>query len=261
MSKKLVLSKEPIIQNQDFIIYSEVDLTDEAAVILNTLTSKKQELLDFFGFHSFDKITINLFENQENYYDYVKQFYEPAPYSVGCFFDQEIANVCTSKKRENINLFINELAHECVHIFYRKIWKNKYDRFVWFDEGLAQYLSGEKSKLEIDEGYFKKWYLTNIIGNDKEIPDISFLKNHGTKYGEFVDTVTNKYNGYDLSYLMVRYINENLDIHTFINFYSKLKELETHILPDTINYYNNFFEIASLTSDNNYCDNHHVRAK
>ena len=44
MSKKLILSKEPIIQNQDFIIYSGVDLTDEAAVILNTLTSKKTRI-------------------------------------------------------------------------------------------------------------------------------------------------------------------------------------------------------------------------
>lgn len=244
MIKKLL--ENPIIQNNDFAIYSEVDLENEKKYILKVLTDKKQELLNYFGFQKYDKITINLFDNQEMYFEYLKTVRQdnPAPYSMGCFFEQEIDYVCTKEKRENIMLLICGLIHECIHIFYMKLWNNKYDRVVWFDEGLAQYLSGQKYKLEVDEEFFKSWYLTNIIGQDKEIPDISFLKQHGGNYGQFVDTITNKYSGYALSYLMVRYLAENYNLSTFINDYSKLLEIEPHILPDTINYYNKCFEVA-----------------
>lgn len=263
MSKELFFKKKPIIQNEDFVIYSEVDLDNEKEYILKILTNKKQDLLDYFKLQNYDTIAINLFENQETYFDYRKNVKHdiPAPYSMGSFFEQEIDYVCTKQKKENIMSLVCGLIHECIHIFYMKIWKNKYDRVVWFDEGLAQYLSGQKYQLEVDDERFKNWYLSNIIGKDKEIPDISFLNSHGGNYGQFVDTVTNKYSGYALSYLIVRYLAENYDLSTFISNYSVLKKIEEHVLPDAINYYNNCFGIKLLKATGNYYNNQDNKVK
>ena len=43
---------------------------------------------------------------------------------------------------------------------------------------------------------------------DMEIPKLEYLKKRGSKYGEFCDQETNKYNGYDFSYLIIKAIIE-----------------------------------------------------
>ena len=71
---------------------------------MKILTNKKQDLLDYFKLQNYDTIAINLFENQETYFDYRKNVKHdiPAPYSMGSFFEQEIDYVCTKQKKENI---------------------------------------------------------------------------------------------------------------------------------------------------------------
>ncbi len=144
------------------------------------------------------------------------------------------------------------LRHELVHMFYEKIWSGKYDRILWLDEGLAQYLSHEKSDLDHDEVKFKAWYLSLIIGRFKKIPNIEFFREQGDTYGKFVDGVSNSYNGYDWSYLMVRYLVESdKDIVSILKDIDKIRELEGHIIEDTLDYYNSKFEVRKIKQNFN----------
>ena len=98
---------------------------------------------------------------------------------------------------------IASIIHEFVHLIYRKEVKGIQE--VWVEEGLATYLSGQKSFLEQDDNKYKL-FIDNIF--KKELPDISFLKKQGNNYGEFCDKQTNRYNGYDISYALIRFIIE-----------------------------------------------------
>ena len=81
------------------------------------------------------------------------------------------------------------IVHEFVHLVYNE---EGFNHCVWLEEGLAQYLSSQKSLLEIDKNRYIKWLKQNVL--DKELPSIEFLKKHGSNYGEFCDCKTNKYN-------------------------------------------------------------------
>lgn len=233
------LPENPLIENDDFIIYGNSDLEIVKKDIIHCLSEKKEFLLSFFGLKSFKRIPINLFHNHKTYIEFTKQFYEPAPYSKGNFTNGMINY---SYNLNAISELKSTLIHELVHLFYQSIWEEKYDRILWLDEGLAQYLSGEKSLLENNNERFKAWYLDRIIRYDKIIPPMDFLKEHGGSYGQFVDNNSNKYNGYDLSYLMVRYVIEHdSDIIALLNDVQKIKALESHLMEDCINYYNEFF--------------------
>lgn len=239
------LPEKPLIENDDFIIYGNNDLELVKEDIINFLSRKKTSLLDFFGLKSFKKLAINLFNSQEIYIKFTRQFSEPASYSRGNLTNNEMINYTYDINA--IARLKSCLIHELVHLFYQSIWKGKYDRILWLDEGLAIFLSGEKSGLENNDKRFKKWYLYNIIRYDKEIPKIEFLKEHGNTYGKFVDQKTNKYNGYDLSYLMVRYMIEHYnDIIPLLKDGQRIKDLEDHILKDCINYYNIYFQVDKI---------------
>lgn len=72
------------------------------------------------------------------------------------------------------------------------------------------------------------------------MPNISFLHKHGSKYGEFLDNETDKYNGYDWSYLMIRYLIETLSKKEFdelMRSKNKIMNIESNIVNDTYNYF------------------------
>lgn len=108
---------------------------------------------------------------------------------------------------------------------------------VWLEEGLATYLSGQKNFLEQHIERYKSFWARMI--NECEIPKLDFLHKRGGKYGEFVDCDTQKYNGYDFSYGLVRYLNEKKG-REYINLLTiseknLLKEEET-VIQDFIKY-------------------------
>ena len=97
---------------------------------------------------------------------------------------------------------IASIVHEFIHLVYNN--QAPYNHCVWLEEGLAQFLSGQKSFLETDEDKYLNWLKKSVL--EKEIPPITFLKKHGSNYGEFCDCNTDKYNGYDISYALLRFI-------------------------------------------------------
>ena len=111
----------------------------------------------------------------------------------------------------NHGYMIASIIHEFVHLIYTKYVHG--EKSVWLEEGLATYLSGQKSFLEQDMNRYNS-FLERLF--TKEIPSIDYLKKHGNDYGEFCDTKTEKYNGYDISYALIRYTIEKYGV-IFLN--------------------------------------------
>ena len=138
-----------------------------------------------------------------------------------------------------LGFLIASIVHEFIHLVYDN--QSPYNHCVWLEEGLAQFLSGQKSFLEADENKYHNWLKNSVL--KKEIPPITFLKKHGSSYGEFCDCSTNKYNGYDISYALLRFIIEEYSekkIYEIIKNPSALLSFEENIIYDFKNRYLNY---------------------
>lgn len=143
-------------------------------------------------------------------------------------------------KKNNIDINSNDYKiklylanHELFHILYMQyILKNDYQkRIVWYDEGMAQFLSGDMNEL-LDIEKFKKFYL-KVKNNTLVIPNLNEIE-HGTSF------CNNNYNGYDLSYLCIRYLREIMTNEEFQNLMSnfpKIKEYGINIVENMFDYY------------------------
>lgn len=236
------LSDKSIIENSDFIIYGNDDLNVIKEKLIQELSNKKKEILDFFRLDCFPKTTINLFNEREIFLKFTRQFFEPQVYSYGNFINGMINfNYDKTHLGKNYEFLISHIIHEYVHLLYREIYKNKFERVVWLDEGLAQYLSDQFIGVQNNSDKFRGWFLDNIVRRDKEIPKIDYLKKHGSKYGEFVDKETNKYSGYAMSYLLVKYLFDNYNnVYDIISNKEKIEEIESTIIDKCIKYYDNY---------------------
>ena len=244
---KRYLPSQPIRENEDFAIYGNDSMLPYAETLLMLLRDEKRRILEFFRMNFSEKIDVNLFDKQKDLINYTKQFYNPAPYSRGNFIDKTI-NFSYEQDVQNCNIYYlrSSIIHEFVHIVYREWRKDLYERVIWLDEGLAQNLSRERSLLEKEDSRFEEWYKEAIVAPSKCIPDISFLKRHGNKFGEYVDGEKNSCSGYDLSYLLVRFLLESeVDFFELLSNFDAIRELEIHIMRDCIAYYNDKFHIET----------------
>lgn len=136
---------------------------------------------------------------------------------------------------EKYNIKIHMAAHELFHIMYMElVLKNDYTkRITWFDEGMAQLFSGELDSLK-DENRFREFYL-NVKKETKLIPNMNEI-DHGESF------CNNKYNGYNLSYLSVRYLYETIELSDFKKLLSdidKVLEIGKDIVKEAFCYYEN----------------------
>ena len=130
------------------------------------------------------------------------------------------------------------ILHECVHIMYNSIAKQ---RVVWFDEGLAMNLSGEGNPL-LEVEHLKNFMTHKIFAMN--LPDDMNTLIHGEKF------VNKEYNGYDLSYLAVRYLletREKEEIRELIRNSDKVLELGQEVLPCAMEYFSNKISVDSNT--------------
>ena len=145
-------------------------------------------------------------------------------------------NACVNPKFQLKRLYT--ASHELFHILYMKYILNNdcSKRIVWYDEGMAQFMSGEKDSLN-DNRAFKRFYL-RVKEETKVIPHMNNLK-HGTSF------VNEDYNGYDLSYLSIKYLSEILTAEQFKNLMSDFKmirQLGADIIQKMFSYYDEKLE-------------------
>lgn len=117
------------------------------------------------------------------------------------------------------------------------ILNNDYSkRIVWYDEGITQFMSGEKGSLNNDS-VFKDFYM-KIKETTKVIPQMNNLE-HGNSF------VNEDYNGYDLSYLSIKYLSEVLSAEQFKDLkfdFKKISQLGNNIIQKVFSYYDEKLE-------------------
>lgn len=232
------LKNKLLIQTDEIEVYSNKDYDISFLErLISYYTKTKKKILEFLEIEEFRKIRINLFASKQAYDDYFKDIMKISKYGIGNCYMGEINYVCMREDLISIpkaGFVIASIVHEFIHLlYYEKINKNK---CVWLEEGLAQYLSGQKSLLEMDDERYNKWLEENIFS--KKIPKIEYLKEHGSTYGKFCDMETNKYNGYDWSYALIRYMVSKYttkEINEIIRDEDRLVILEKTIIQDFIN--------------------------
>lgn len=212
-------------------------ITDNMHDILN---DKIEQYKKIFKIKQLNPIQINYFDNLEEFRSFIYKIRgekESLPeYATGTYDNGMInafikPNIDINSNDYKIKLYLAN--HELFHILYMQyILKNDYQkRIVWYDEGMAQFLSGEMDEL-LDIEKFKKFYL-KVKNNTLVIPNLNEIE-HGTSF------CNNNYNGYDLSYLCIRYLREIMTNEEFQNLMSnfpKIKEYGINIIENMFAYY------------------------
>lgn len=145
-----------------------LDLSDNIDLIV-ALTDKKEEAGFVYGESSFSG-----FFNDTGAFAYI--------------------NLAGDKSKEYI---FKGLMHELVHHLYKYYVYGEYKlRITWVDEGLAQFLSGKKYEYENSDLY-SKFLQENL--NDNYI-NLNELNHEDKSFGSN--------NGYNLSYIAVKYLYE-----------------------------------------------------
>lgn len=86
--------------------------------------------------------------------------------------------------------------HEYIHVLYNECVRQENEHFTWMDEGIAMNLSKEKGRFVKEKFPILKQDINSINLNDLSHENGNF--------------VTQKLNGYDVSYLAVKYLIEML---------------------------------------------------
>ena len=212
-------------------------ITDNMHDILN---DKIEQYKKIFKIKQLNPIQINYFDNIEEFRNFIYKIrgekeslpeYATGTYDSGMINAFIKPNIDINSNDYKIKLYLAN--HELFHILYMQyILKNDYQkRIVWYDEGMAQFLSGEMDEL-LDIEKFKKFYL-KVKNNTLVIPNLNEIE-HGTSF------CNNNYNGYDLSYLCIRYLREIMTNEEFQNLMSnfpKIKEYGINIIENMFAYY------------------------
>lgn len=235
----LPLPPVPKAENNEFKIFAADELGEFATDCLAYVTEQKEKILEFFGIDKFRKIEINLFDNQEAFLKFIKSLrWQGAKIPSYCkgTFDNFMVNESLNPidVSLNPNQYKSAVLHECIHIIYNSITDK---RITWLDEGLAMNLSGEKNNL-LDEESLKGYITQKLL--PMNLPSNMNQLTHGEMF------VNEEYNGYDLSYISVRYLLETKskdEIHGIVSNGNKALEIGEDILPRALNYYLNKFSI------------------
>lgn len=219
--------------------YSE-SLESLAVQTMKLLLRKIPEYEKFFHVKLKDKVKANYFDNLQEFRYFIHNIRnnDSLPeYATGTY-DKDMINAYIEPEDQNRRVFT--ASHELFHILFKKyvLEENNFDRIVWYDEGMAQYMSGEKDRTK-DEESFKQFYL-KVKKETRVIPELGSLI-HGKKF------FNENYNGYNLSYIAIRYLKEILNPNEFKNLMynpEKIKEYGKRIVINSFNYY-----------DKKYCQN------
>ncbi len=197
-----------VIDNDYFDVFANKPYSEE---FLNRLCDKflsqRKKILDFFDLSNYSKVRINLFDDIDKLNAFSSKYIDISPYHRGDCCGDMINYFCDDeslKDEAKTGYIIASIAHEFVHMVYHDTICGV--SCVWLEEGLTTYLSEQKGFIERSLERYKE-FLERLL-YEKEVPKLEFLHKRGGKYGEFVDTETNKYDGYNFSYALVRFLCE-----------------------------------------------------
>ena len=222
-----------ILKTNNCIINYSNTLEKLAKETINILDKKINEYKEIFNIELDELIKVNYFDDKEEFRKFIHEIRgeKTLPEYATATYDKGMINAYINDEKQLERIYT--ASHELFHIMYMNyILKDDYSkRIVWYDEGMAQFYSGEKDKYN-DINKFKEFYL-KVKNNTKEIPNLNELI-HGESF------VNDKYNGYNLSYLSIRYLSEILTKEEFINLlgnFDEIKKYGTNIVNEMFNYF------------------------
>lgn len=215
------------------INYSD-SLHELSELTIKLLQDKINDYKELFNIEFNEQVVVNYFDNLDEFREFIYKIRgerESLPKYAEGTYDKGMINAYIEPKTQLKRLYTS--SHELFHILYMKyVLKNDYSkRIVWYDEGMAQFMSGEKD-IYVDEEKFKEYFL-KVKRETKKIPNLNELK-HGDSF------CNDKYNGYDLSYLSIRYLNEILNLEEFrklMSDFSGIKEYGKDVINKMFAYY------------------------
>lgn len=241
-----------VYENDEFELYMDDSLEIISESIIKNTLEKFELFRQIFKQDKLLKSKVFIFDDLEQFRkDACKQRnIESIPeYSRGWFKENEnTCFLCIDKiPLVGTKLFykrISCVAHECFHNLYSKYYY-KDNRITWFDEGLAQYLSGEFEKYSLDD--WKNLFLfyrqnsvnvNNIndrINGDESVPDEFIFKRKGV------------FEGYAASLLAVRYLFDEMGenyVYKLIFDNDSIMKIGLNILDIINEYYENLFKLG-----------------
>lgn len=238
------MSKQDTVYDNEFVVRSTETLRAFNDEFINYTRQKINEYKELFNVDSFDKLEFIIFDSLEDYRNNYREKFgtEPPEYSRGNFNGNIVRMVIEEAPIPGTEAYYHKRAtgaHEAFHIFYRDlIYGNPQNRIVWFDEGMAQFVSGQKEHLS--DNAFAKYYqsfrknykpITNLnerIQGNLQVPDDKIFKRKGV------------INGYAISYLAIRYLAETKGIDflkTIMRDNDKIQEIGNTVQKEMIKYY------------------------
>ena len=229
----MIIVRKVLETNLCKINYAE-SLEKLAEATVQLLDQKIIEYKLFFDLSTNERIVVNYFDTVEEFREFIYEIRgerDSLPEYARGTYDNGMVNACVTPKFQLKRLYT--VSHELFHILYMKyILNNDYSkRIVWYDEGMAQFMSGEKDLIN-DSDSFKAFYM-EVREQTKLIPHLNDLI-HGNSF------VNKDYNGYDLSYLAVRYLSEVLSLEQFkmlMSDFSKISQFGNDIIQKMFSYY------------------------
>ena len=158
--------------NEYFTIYAPDSLKYITKPMEEVLIEKSNLYKEIFHLDNVRKVIVNYFDNMESFREFIYELRgerESLPEYARGTYDKGMVNAYfpdnINPKTQWFQSAIHTPAHELFHIMYMEnILKNNYDlRIVWYDEGMAQFLSGEKDSHNNEENFIK--YLFDIKEN------------------------------------------------------------------------------------------------
>ena len=198
------------IQNNDLIIYCSASLEKFSKEFINYYNDhirciKRALLLD-----TNENMILALTDDDKQ----VNFIYSKSDFS-GFFNDKgafAYINLNGSKTQDDM---FKGLMHELTHHLYKYyVYGSNKERITWVDEGIAQFFSGQKDELNDKEKYhlFVEENLNSI-----ENINLNALNHNDKSFGNN--------NGYNLSYIAVRYLYETNNLKEFVNIIKNQEKL------------------------------------
>lgn len=228
--------------------------------ILNQTKDKFKLYRKIFQIKKLEKISFEIYDDLEEWKEvYRKRFdEEPPEYSRGSFDTKTNLSFCVQHSNPKYAtswwyFAICTNAHEAFHLFYKKYIYGE-NRIVWFDEGLAQYISGENDDWINDEEVFKNKYL-DFFNKFKPISNLNERVQGNTSVpDDIIFSREGIFDGYMASLFSITYLVENYGenyLFEVMKDNNKILELGYTILDDMTDFYNKKYIIKKLKMNNN----------
>mgnify|MGYP004510415693 CR=1 FL=1 len=186
--------------------------------LYNKINQEKKKLLNILQIKDCRKVKIKLYKEKERFINDIKKFYEEYDIPVYCrgtIQEGIIYFLVNTELKENTYIYeleLRKVVHEYIHILYEEYILCGKKRITWVDEGIALNLSRERGKFIKERFPILEKGLNKINLNELSHENQTFMNE--------------KVNGYDISYLTIKYLIETLTKEEFNKLIRNNEELE-----------------------------------